>query len=71
MRRVTGAEALKAIAKGDFLVKDDIFYRYRDEMREFLSSPDHTNWTSSHLTINDIVNNEWIALQKKKQRIRP
>jgi hypothetical protein len=65
-KKVTGAEALKTLIAGDFLYKDDIFYEYNDFMREFFSSPDLTHWTSSWLPLNDIVNNEWIALKKKK-----
>lgn len=66
MRRVTGAEALKALAKGEILEKDKIFYQYNDFMKEFFSSPDLTHWTSSWLTIIDIANSEWIALEKKE-----
>ena len=59
MKKVTGAEALKAIAAGDILEQDEIFYKYNDFMKEFLYSHDRELWTSSHLTINEIANSDW------------
>lgn len=64
MRKVTGAEALKALMSGEILEKYERYFQYNDFMKELFYSDDLTNWISSRLTINELVNQEWAIIEK-------